>query len=184
WCFSLAQMLRGQSGLINMDRYMTAEDLEVISKQTNKPLAILQLNSLDIAELKQNNQLDIFSLVQINKTFVNFSNAMGAAERIKNTVFPVTYRLYLRFFIYIFVITLSIAVADLEGYIVIPLLVLISCSFFLLEKAASLLQDPFSNRPTDTPITAIATTIEINIKQLLNEKDVPQPAQPLDFYIL
>ena len=184
WCFSLAQMLRGQSGLINMDRYMTAEDLEVISKQTNKPLAILQLNSLDIAELKQNNQLDIFSLVQINKTFVNFSNAMGAAERIKNTVFPVTYRLFLRFFIYIFVITLSIAVADLEGYIVIPLLVLISCSFFLLEKAASLLQDPFSNRPTDTPITAIATTIEINIKQLLNEKDVPEPAQPLDFYIL
>ena len=184
WCFSLGQILRGQSGLINMDRYMTAEDLEVISKQTNKPLAILQLNSLDIAELKQNNQLDIFSLVQINKTFVNFSNAMGAAERIKNTVFPVTYRLFLRFFIYIFVITLSIAVADLEGYIVIPLLVLISCSFFLLEKAASLLQDPFSNRPTDTPITAIATTIEINIKQLLNEKDVPEPAQPLDFYIL
>lgn len=31
------------------------------------------------------------------------------------------------------------------------------------------LQDPFENRPTDTPVTAIANTIEKNIMQMLNE---------------
>ena len=31
------------------------------------------------------------------------------------------------------------------------------------------LQDPFENRPTDTPVTTIANTIEKNIKQMLNE---------------
>jgi predicted membrane chloride channel (bestrophin family) len=39
------------------------------------------------------------------------------------------------------------------------------------------MQDFFGNRPTDTSNTAIARTIEINIKQTLNEANIPQPLQ-------
>jgi putative membrane protein len=31
------------------------------------------------------------------------------------------------------------------------------------------LQDPFENKPTDTPVTAIAQTIEQNLIQMVNE---------------
>src|SRR5688572_11950932 len=184
WCFSLSQALRGQSGIENLEGYLTKEDLSSINKHSNKPLAILQLNARHIAELKDGNTMDIRSFIQINNTLVNFTNAMGMAERIKNTVFPATYRIFLRLFIYVFVITLSISLADTQGYFEIPLLLIISCSFFLLEKTAVLLQDPFSNKPTDTPVTAIATTIEINIKQLINETELPQPTQSKGFYLL
>jgi putative membrane protein len=183
WCFCLGQSLRGQTGLENMERYLTPEDIDVISGHRNKPLAILQLNSKHIAELKNADKMDIRSFIHINNTLTSFSNAMGMAERIKNTVFPVTYRIFLRSFIYIFVITLSISLAETIEYFEILLLLLISCSFFLLEKSATLLQDPFSNEPTDTPVNSISTTIEINIKQLLNETEVPEPTQPTRFYI-
>jgi putative membrane protein len=122
--------------------------------------------------------------VQINNTLVNFSNAMGMAERIKSTIFPTTYRLFLHFIIYVFIITLSISLRDIESYFEIPLLLIISSAFFLLEKSAKHLQDPFSNLPTDTAMTAIARTIEINIKQLINEKEIPNPQQPANFYLL
>jgi ion channel-forming bestrophin family protein len=184
WCFSLGQSLRGQSGLENMERYLTPEDIDVISRHQNKPLAILQLNSKHIAELKNSDKMDIRSFIHINNTLINFSNAMGMAERIKNTVFPVTYRIFLRSFIYIFVITLSISLAETIEYFEILLLLLISCSFFLLEKSATLLQDPFSNKPTDTPVNSISTTIEINIRQLLNETEIPEPTQPTRYYIM
>jgi putative membrane protein len=46
------------------------------------------------------------------------------------------------------------------------------------------MQDPFENRPTDIAITAIARTIEINIKQTLNEANIPQPLQANKFYLL
>lgn len=184
WCFSLGQSLRGQSGLENMERYLTPEDIDVISRHQNKPLAILQLNSKHIAELKNSDKMDIRSFIHINNTLINFSNAMGMAERIKNTVFPVTYRIFLRSFIYIFVITLSISLAETIEYFEILLLLLISCSFFLLEKSATLLQDPFSNKPTDTPVNSISTTIEINIRQLLNETEIPEPTQPARYYIM
>jgi putative membrane protein len=184
WCYGLSESLRGQNGSKTLERYLSQEDLSSINKHSNKPLAILQLNAQHLAELKDGNKMDIRSFIQINNTMVNFSNAMGMAERIKNTVFPATYRLFLRFFIYIFVVTLSISLADTQGYFEIPLLLVISCSFFLLEKTSALLQDPFSNKPTDTAMTAIATTIEINIKQLINETEIPQPVQPKGFYLL
>lgn len=184
WCYSLGQSLRGLNAIENLQKYISSDELDVIGKHNNKPLALLQLNALQIAELKDNGQLDIFSQIQINNTLVNFSNSMGMAERIKTTIFPATYRLFLHFFIYIFVITLWIALRDIKSQFEIPLLLVISSAFFLLEKSATHLQDPFSNAPTDTPVTTIATTIEINIKQLLNEKDTPVINQPNSFYLL
>jgi putative membrane protein len=184
WCYCLGQSLRGLNAMDNMDKYLSGEEISALSKHNNMPLAILQMNALHIANLRKENQMDVFSHAQINNTLVSFSNAMGMAERIRNTIFPATYRLFLRLFIYIFIVTLSISIADTLEYLAIPLLIVISCAFFLLEKSATLLQDPFTNKPTDTPVTSIATTIEINVKQLINEADIPQPVQAQGYYIM
>jgi putative membrane protein len=92
--------------------------------------------------------------------------------------------MFLHFIIYLFLVVLSIALKEIEWYFQIPLLLLISTAFFLLEKSATIMQDPFENRPTDTPMTAIARTIEINIKQLLKETTIPEPIQAEKFYLL
>lgn len=184
WCFSLGQSLRGLDATKDLEKYISPEDLDNLKKHNNKPLGLLQLNTLQIAGLREQECLETFTHVQINNTLVNFSNAMGMAERIKSTVFPHTYRLFLHFFIYIFVVTLAIALTDIDSFFEIPLLLVISSAFFLLEKSATHLQDPFSNRPTDTAMTTIATNIEINIKQLLGETEVPEPLQPQEFYSL
>ena len=183
WCYSLGQSLRGLDPIENLENFITPEDIKEIETQTNKPLGLLQLNTLQIKELKEKRSINIFSQVQLNNTLVNFSNYMGMAERIKSTIFPITYRIFLHFFIYIFIVTLSIALRDIESYFEIPLLLTISTTFFLLEKSATHLQDPFRNRPTDTPVTAIARTIEINIKDLLKEKEIPKPHEPEKFYL-
>lgn len=184
WCFSLGRSLRSLDPLQNLEKYLSEEDIKSISSHSNKSLALLQLNTQHIAQLKNDGKLDVFSQIQLNTVLINFSNAMGMAERIKNTVFPVTYRVFLHLMIYVFVITLSISLGANKPIFEVPLLLLISSGFFVLEKTATLLQDPFENKPTDTPVTTIATTIEINIKQLLKEGDVPQPVKPKEFYSL
>jgi len=184
WCFCLGQSLRGLNPLENLEKYISEDDIHKISTHTNKPLALLQLNSQQIAELKNNGKMDIFSQVHISKTLINFSTAMGMAERIKNTVFPVTYRVFLHLMIYLFVITLSISLGVINPIFEIPLLLIISSGFFVLEKTATLIQDPFENEPPDTAMTTIATNIEINIKQLLKETEIPKPLKPHSFYSL
>lgn len=61
---------------------------------------------------------------------------------------------------------LPFGVIEYFGYVEVPLVVAISASFLLIEKMAIHLQDPFENKPTDTPMTAIAVSIEKNLMQL------------------
>jgi ion channel-forming bestrophin family protein len=168
----------------NLDLYLQKDDLEAIAKHDNKPLAILQLNAKQLGELKQENEIDTFTHMQFDNTLIRFCDSMGKAERIKNTVFPTTYRLFLHLTIYLFVIILALALKSVAMHFEIILLAAIASVFFLIEKSSTLLQDPFSNRPSDTPVTAIAKTIEINIRQLLNEKNVPKPVKPNSYYIM
>lgn len=184
WCYSLGQSLRGLNASENLKEFISEVELDRIGKHNNKPLALLQLHGMDIKDLKERDQLDSFSQIQLDETLVRLCDSQGRAERIKSTVFPVTYRLFLHAIIYLFVVTLSISLRDVAGYYEIPLLLLISTAFFLLERSATHMQDPFENRPTDTAMTAIARTIEINIKQLLNETDIPESTEPEKFYIL
>jgi ion channel-forming bestrophin family protein len=184
WCFSLGNALRELNSAEGLDRFLSHQEIDGIKQHSNKPLAIQQLNAGHIRALRQKDAIDAFSHVQVNTTITNLVNAMGMAERIKSTVFPATYRLFLHFFIYLFVVALSISLSGIESYFEIPLLLVISSVFFLLERTATHLQDPFNNKPTDTAMTAIATTIEINLKQLVGDAQVPKPASQDKFYLM
>lgn len=184
WCYALGQSLRGKNPLEELEQYFDKDDFENLSQHNNKALGILQQNAKALKQLRSSNKIEVYPHVHLDATLTRLCDAMGKAERIKNTVFPTTYRLFLHFTIYLFVVILSIALKGIDIYYKIPLLLLISMVFFLIEKSATHLQDPFNNRPSDTSVTAIARTIEINIKQLLGEKEIPQPIQPKNFYIL
>lgn len=184
WCYCLGQSLRGLNPLAGIDDLITETDKAKLLMHTNKPLALLQQHAIDIKELRSTNTLDVFRHVQLDSTLVRLCDSMGKAERINSTVFPSTYRHFLHFIIYLFVVTLSIALNNVEIIFELPLLLLISAAFLLIEKSAYHLQDPFRNRPSDVSVTAIARTIDINLRQLLGEQDVPQPVKPNDFYLL
>ena len=44
----------------------------------------------------------------------------------------------------------------------------------------SYLQDPFENRRTDTPMTAICRAIEIDLRQQLGETELPPKLEPVN----
>lgn len=184
WCFALGQFLRKQEIKSYIHDFISAEELNSIIGKQHIPLALLDLQSENLGTLLRNNQLNAFQQVQIDNTLVRLMASMGKAERIKNTVFPRTYRNVLHFFTYIFLALLSLSLEDIYGFLEMPILVLISIPFFMLEKIAFAIQDPFENYATDTPMTSIARAIEINIKEILDEEDLPKPVKPASFYIM
>jgi putative membrane protein len=184
WCYSLSQTLRNQDSTKNLVSYISKNELERIKIKKNIPLAFLDNQSEDLSILHHKNLVNDYQQVQIDNTLVRLCASMGKTERIKNTDFPKTYRLTLHLFIYIFLITLSFALTEMHSFIEIPLMIIISIPFFLLEKIAFNIQDPFENKPTDTAMTSISRTIEINIKQQLNEQNIPEPIKTNTFYIL
>lgn len=184
WCYSLGRSLRGLDPLENTGRLIPDSEKEEIMRHNNKPLAILQRSAHDVRLARETGLIDTLMHLQLDNTFVRLCDAMGKAERINGTVFPSTYRQFLHYIIYIFVVTLSISLRNMNMIFEVPLILAVSAAFFLIEKSAYHLQDPFRNRPSDVSVSAIARTIEINIRQLLGEQDVPEQAKPNGFYIL
>lgn len=184
WCYSLSQSLRKLNAFEKIDSFISQEELERLKGHTNVPLALLDYHAQNLNELHHQKVINDFQQIQIDKTLVRLCASMGKAERIKNTAFPKTYRLTLHLFIYVFLVLLSLSLTEMHSLVEIPLEVLISIPFFLLEKIAFNIQDPFENKPTDTPMTAISRTIEINIKHILETNDIPKPIESDTFYTM
>lgn len=184
WCFSLSQSLREQNATQNIDSFISENEITDIQKESNVPLAILDIQANDLAKLQQKKAINDYQQVQLDSTLVRLCASMGKAERIKNTAFPKTYRHTLYIFIYITIITLSFSLTEMMSMIEIPIIMFISIPFFLLDKIAKNIQDPFENRPTDTAMTSISRTIEINIKQQLDFENIPSPIAENKYYIM
>lgn len=184
WCYSLGQSLRGQDALAGIGQFVAPEEMLLLTEHRNKPLALVQQHTDDLATLTHAGALNTYQQVQVDSTLVRLVASMGQAERIKSTVFPVTYRLFIHLFIYLFLIILSLGLVEEVGLMEIPALTIVASAFFLLEKTAKFMQDPFSNQPTDTAMSAIARTIDINIRQLLHESQVPEPRKAEEFYLM
>ena len=184
WCYSLGQSLRNDSPTEGLQKYLEPEELTFVKNHDNVPNALLQLHERDLKSLLEEGQVNKYQQVELDETITSICDAMGKCERIKNTVFPVTYSLYIHFSLFIFVLLMPFALLETFGILEIPMVVTIAASFFLIEKMAIQLQDPFEKKPTDTPVTAIATTIERNLKQMINDQKVPEKMNHSSFYVL
>lgn len=184
WSYALAYSLRKVELGREVEKYLKTHDYNELKNHENKPLAILQMHSRDLRSLREEDGVDPIRQVQMDSTIVRLTDSMGKAERINTTVFPTTYRLFLSGIIYLFIVTLSISLRETEIWFELPLIVLLSMTFLLLQKTAYHLQDPFRNRPSDTSVLAISRTIEINLLQLIGEKEVPAQMVSDTFYIL
>jgi putative membrane protein len=57
---------------------------------------------------------------------------------------------------------------------------LVGFIFLALDKIGRDLEDPFDNTINDIPLTSITRTIEINLRQMLGETELPPPVVPVD----
>lgn len=176
WCYALGESLRKLPFSQKVQAYI--DDQKITDK--NVPNAILNqhsnaLSNLGISEFKQ---------IQIDATLSRLCDAMGKCERIKNTVFPKSYSLLVHFLIYVFATLLPFGLEDKYVAVEVFLTTLLPVVFIAIERTAIILQDPFENAPTDTPVTSLATTIEINIKEMIGNNDLPDQENPKSFYIM
>ncbi len=176
WCYGLSQSLRKQDPYAKNAHLLVDEEVKFTHRFTNMPNSLLKLHGLDLKLAYKNGWLNDYQQVQIDGTLNRLCDAMGKCERIKNTVFPVTYSLYIHFCLYLFIILLPFGLIEFFGMFEVPLIIAIAAAFLLVEKMAIHLQDPFENKPTDTPTTAISQTIERDLKQMLNDKHESEKA--------
>jgi putative membrane protein len=180
WSYSLGQSLRKLSPLAGTEHLLTREELDFAKRYTNKPVALLELHADDLRIALKKGWINEYQQVHMEQTLTKLCDAMGGCERIKNTVFPVTYSLYIHFALVLFIALLPFGLIEFFGLAEIPLVIAIVASLSLIEKMAIHLQDPFENKPTDTPVTSIARTIERDLRQILKESHLAEDSKRIE----
>lgn len=180
WCYSLGNFLRNHDALMPVKKFLTDEEFRFVARHRHVPNALLLLHGRDIRRALEDGKINNYQQVEIDQTISRLCDAMGKCERIKNTIFPTTYSLYIHFALYLFVLLLPFGLTEYFGFIEAPLVITISSVFFLIEKMAIHLQDPFDNKPTDTPVTTIARSIEITLRHMVSERNEETELKSID----
>lgn len=180
WCYTLSESLRRVPFSIKVEDYFRAHQLESV----NRPNLLLNKHSEELGILSEQFNTDANKQVQIDTTIARLCDSMGKCERIKNTVFPRSYSLLIHFLIYVLMTMLPFGLEDETKWVEIMLSFMVPVLFIAIERTAIIMQDPFENVPTDTPMTSLSRTIEVNLLEMIGEKPIRQQGIDGDYYVM
>jgi len=140
---------------------------EKIAKAAHKPNFISGLMYQKVEELTRANVLTGFHQINLDKEMKDFIDLMGGCERIRKTPIPYSYTMYIKKFIFIYIITLPFGFLETFGYYTIPTVVLVSFILLSVELIAEEIEDPFGRDVNDLPTDEIAATIKANVREIL-----------------
>ena len=65
-------------------------------------------------------------------------------------------------------------------WLTIPFTALVAWVFLMMERIGEATENPFEGSANDVPITALTRTIEIDLREMLNESNIPEPLKPVN----
>jgi putative membrane protein len=191
WCNALRLHLRRQTAErweAEVVPFLLDPADHQLHRTANPPTHLLRHQSAEMLKLHRESLLTEFRHVSLMDTIQDLFNAQGACERIKNTPFPRQYAFFSYVFVWLFALVLPLglveefdsraALGHYHVWLMVPFAVLVSWVFNTIEVVGHYSENPFDNQENDVPMSTICRSIEIDLRQLLGETDLPQPLTP------
>ncbi|MBL7751411.1 MAG: hypothetical protein JNN29_08500, partial [Chitinophagaceae bacterium] len=182
-----------------LGKYLEPGELTYILNTKNKAAQLLSLQSKATRELFDNKLIDEYRFVELQRTIKDMFDAQGRSERIKNFPYPRQFSTISKFLVWLFCIMLPFSLLKefdklnegvtgfLQGHMVwlaVPFSVLIAWVFTSLDQVGESTENPFEGSANDVPISQISRTIEIDMREMLGETDLPPALTPKNSIIL
>jgi len=139
---------------------------ELIDRDKHIPNQIATMLFKRVDELYRSGVITGDQLIVLNGELSSFTDICGACERIKNTPIPYSYSVFIKRFIFLYVVTLPFGYAFSLGYLIIPVVAFVFYVLASLEIIAEEIEDPFGGDENDLPLDKIAHTIHKNMNEL------------------
>jgi putative membrane protein len=178
---------------VELKNFLADGEVQKILNAANGCSQLLHLQTEDLRELKRRGLIDDFRHMEMQTMLTEFFTLQGQCERIKNFPLPRQYASVSIYFVNIFIFLLPLGLlsafadADLPGYMtwgVIPFTTLVGWIFWMMEGVGDYAENPFENLAFDTPMTSLTRTIEIDLREMLNETDLPRPIVPIEDFVM
>ncbi|MDZ4707450.1 MAG: bestrophin family ion channel [Saprospiraceae bacterium] len=170
-----------------LKKYLPPEELEYLLNKKNRATQLIALQSDHLKRLKQSNQIDALEYIELEKMLTVLYEQQGKCERIKNFPYPRQFASINLFFTWLFVILLPLGMLNEfqklgEDFVwlTIPFSVVVSWVFTSMEKVGEATENPFEGGANDIPMAALCRTIEIDLRDMLDETELPSPLTPVN----
>jgi putative membrane protein len=167
-----------------LKKYLSEEELTYTLTKKNRATQLMALQSKHINSLN----LTELQLMQLQTAVTTFYDNQGKAERIKNFPYPRNFSSIANYLLYFFVLLVPFGLLNdfqklgngtmIEGYSIwlnVPFALLLSWVFVALDAVGESSSNPFEGSANDVPISNISRTIEIDMRDMLDEANLPSP---------
>ena len=180
-----------------LQKYLDEVECQYILGKKNRATQLMASQSRDLSEVYKNGDINDFQWMQINQQLVKFTESQGKAERIKNFPYPRNFSSITTYLLLLFIVFVPFGLLReldklgdgtiVEGWTLwfnIPFSLLVTWCFHTLDSVGEASVNPFEGSPNDVPITQISRTIEIDMRDMLDESDLPLAIIPKNNIVL
>lgn len=173
-----------------MLKYIPEEELANISRTHNKATQLLALQNQVMKSEYDNGSIQLAQFIEMQRMHNNFITQQGQCESIKETPYPRQYSIINTIFVRMFCFLLPFGMLQefdklnnsiggiMKGHMIwlmVPFSVLISWMYTSLEQVGESTENPFEGSSNDVPISQICRAIEIDLREILGETELPAP---------
>ncbi|MEI3800310.1 MULTISPECIES: bestrophin family protein [unclassified Chitinophaga] len=174
-------------------KYLSGQELKEVLAASNTAARILANQGKLLRKSFDEQQMQIAQFLEMEKGLKEFYISQAKSEQVKNSPYPRQYAVVNSFFIRIFCLLLPFGLLRdfdklnelVEGavkghmvWLVVPFSIMISWMYTSLEQIGESTENPFEGSANDVPLTSICRDIEIELRELLEEKDLPPKLYP------
>lgn len=186
WESSLDEELKG---------LLSEHELQYILATKNRATQLMAVQSAQLKELNEAGTISDYNYVALENQLRDLLDHQGKCERIKNFPYPRQFSSINLYFTQAFCLLLPLGfigelskLAEKLGpnivWLTVPLSILLGWVFLVLEQIGESTENPFEGNANDIPITQISRNIEIDLREMLGEKDLPQPLAAINNIIM
>ncbi|MES2589674.1 MAG: bestrophin family ion channel [Bacteroidota bacterium] len=161
--FAMKEHLR--KGVLFDELSLIGSERSHLENKIHIPLAIVDLMYKKVVQLKRLNLISGEDFIVLDKNINNLMDSCGACERIKNTPIPFSYSLFLKKFIFIYVVTMPLAFVTIFGYFSALIATFVFYVLVSMEVLAEEIEDPFGSDDNDLPTDELAQKIKISVEE-------------------
>ena len=168
-----------------LDLFLPPDEHDRLIENVNTATQIINEQSRDLTRLRKKGLIDDFRHTQMTDVLRSFYTLQGKNERIKKFPLPRQYANISRYFVGIFIMLLPFSmipelmkVGDWGLWLSIPITALIGWVYVMMEVVGDYSENPFQGMGNDIPMMSLCRVIEIDLREMLGETDLPPSVKP------
>ncbi|MCB0523001.1 MAG: bestrophin family ion channel [Saprospiraceae bacterium] len=170
--------------MVELKQFLGENEYDRLVNSENTATQIINEQSRDLTKLREAGIIEDFRHMEMVSVLRSFYEYQGKNERIKKFPLPRQYAIMSRYFVGIFIALLPFSmipelmkVGDWGFGMSIPITALIGWVYVVMEIVGDYTENPFQGMANDIPMLSLCRTIEIDMRQMLGEAELPPPIQ-------